>query len=47
MKTRKGFINKQKVFIEKLKSFINISKGKFIARKDFMIKLKGSYYEPT
>ena len=47
MKIRKGFINKLKVFIENLKGFINISKGKFNTRKDFMIRLKGSYYEPT
>ena len=47
MKIRKGFINKLKVFTENLKGFINISKGKFNTQKDFMIRLKGSYYEPT
>ena len=47
MKRRKGFINKLKVFIENLKGFINISKGKFNTQKDFMIRLKGRYYEPT
>ena len=33
--------------MENLKGFINILKGKFYKRKDFMIRLKGSYYEPT
>ena len=47
MEIRKGFANKLKVFMEKSKGFINISKGKFNTRKDFMIRLKGSYYEPT
>ena len=31
----------------KLKGLINISKGKLNTRKDFIIRLKGSYYDPT
>ena len=33
--------------MEKLKGFVNISKGKFNTRKEVMTRLKGSYCDQT